>query len=470
MKHGLIKSFFIGVRESRGERFSTLLGYFFPELVTNILLYSLPTLVDARFISLLASTPTYAALAASNTFLHLVLKMAEALSVSTVILVGVHNGAGDFVQAGRSLRDSFWTTILSGVSIGSMLWFLAPAICTWYELASDVTGHCVPFLRLRAIGVTLMFIYFACVGFLRGIKDTRTPMRLYILGTVVFLICDYPLIFGTPYTPALGLNGSAIASILQYGTMLSAALFYIIFNPTLRQYQIVLYKGIASFAEVTRLIRLSIPVVIDKTTMAASYTWLCKMMSSVGTCGVAAFYTVKEMERLALLPAIASAQIITFLVSNSIGAGEWDVIRVNIKKMLFIALIVFGLVITVILLFPTYIVAIFDRKGDFTCLAARALPILSLFGIFDVLQLVLAGALRGAGDVTMVMVTRLVICVGVFGPLAWLCAHVPVEGEFVRFVLVFSSFYFGSALMSFIYIYRFRTGRWSRVLRSQGLL
>src|SRR5580700_10405555 len=107
MQQSLIKSFITGIREERGEQLGTLLRYFLPELITNVLLYSIPILLDMWFISSLASTPTYAALSVSNTFLHLILKIAEAFSVSTVILVGVHNGAGDLDKAGSTLRDAF---------------------------------------------------------------------------------------------------------------------------------------------------------------------------------------------------------------------------------------------------------------------------------------------------------------------------------------------------------------------------
>jgi putative MATE family efflux protein len=470
MQQSLLKSFIGGIKEPRGEKLSALVRYFLPELVTNTLIYSLPILIDAKFISLLSSTPTFAALAASNTFLNLILKLAEAVSVGTVILVGVHNGAKEYEKAGDSLRDAFWITVACGLSFGTILWLGAPALYTWYGLAPEVIQLSVPFMRLRAVGVALMFIFFGCVGFLRGIKDTRTPMRLYILGTIVFLCVDYPLIFGTPWTQGFGLNGSAMATITQYGVMLCAAVWYIMRSPVVARYKINLLQNISSVSEVVRLIRMTIPVLIDKATMAASYVWLCKIMASVGTCGVAAFYTIKEMERLVLVPAVASAQVITFLVSNSIGAGHWDVVRANIKKVLFITLVVVFVLITISLIFPKAIISFFDRKGDFTCLAAQALPILSIMGIFDVLQLVLAGALRGAGDVNMVMFTRLVICIGFFGPVSWFCSYIPVDSEFMRFMLIYSSFYCGSALMSLVYIYRFRSGGWTSALRREGLV
>ena len=69
------------------------------------------------------------------------------------------------------------------------------------------------------------------------------------------------------------------------------------------------------------------------------------------------------------------------------------------------------------------------------------------------IQLVLSGALRGAGDVRTVMIVRMVICLGYFVPGSYLLVYyLPIENEVPEFVLVYGSFYAGNALMSIIYI------------------
>ena len=62
----------------------------------------------------------------------------------------------------------------------------------------------VPYLQLRAISVFFQSIYFAFVGFLRGIKRPRVPMYVYIVGAIVFLFFDYGLIFGRFGLPQMG--------------------------------------------------------------------------------------------------------------------------------------------------------------------------------------------------------------------------------------------------------------------------
>ena len=87
---------------------------------------------------------------------------------------------------------------------------------------------------------------------------------------------------------------------------------------------------------------------------------------------------------------------------------------------------------------------------------------LSVLVFFDLLQLILSGALRGAANVNAVMWVRLAVCVFYFMPVSWIIAHMPLERLTLKFLLVYSSFYIGSALMSVIYVYRFRGERWQK--------
>ncbi len=461
MKKGLLESYMAGITdETHGESYGTLLRYFFPEFITNLLLYSMPFWLDAVFIASLSSTSTYVTLGVTNNFIHLFIKIAEALSVGTLVLSGQFNGMSAYKNAGRTIRDAFWVTCIVGFMFASFLYFGAPFIYRWYGVSDDIIHLGVPFLRLRAIGVLCMFVYLALVGFLRGIKNTRTPMKIFIVGTIVFGFFDYILIFGKFGFSPLGLQGSAIATLLQYCTMTIIALGYILFNAKNRKFGIALFSVFKDVSYVKRLILLSWPVFIDKATMALAYIWLGKMIVPMGTCGVAAFCVIKDMERFAFLPAIAFAQVITFLVSNDFGTKNWEGIKSNIKKVIFLASLMVFTILLIVSLNSTLIVSIFDKKGEFTVLAARAFPLLSLLVFFDLVQLILSGALRGACNVRIVMKVRFIICLCYFVPLSYLISHWHIQNQLIKFVLIYGAFYLGNALMSIIYINRFRGERW----------
>ena len=129
MKKGLLASYVAGITDlAHGESYSAILRYFYPELITALLLYSMPFWLDAYFISHLQSTQAYATLGITNNLLHLVVKVAEAFAVSTIVLSGRFNGLGDYKHAGRTLRDAFWVTCIIGAVIASLLYFGAHSI------------------------------------------------------------------------------------------------------------------------------------------------------------------------------------------------------------------------------------------------------------------------------------------------------------------------------------------------------
>ena len=444
----------------KGEKYSTLLRYFVPEFITNFLLYAMPFWLDAAFIGSLASTNTYATLGVTNSFLHLIIKVGEAISVGTVVLSGQFNGQNSFENAGRTLRDAFWLTTILGLTFGSVLFFGAHTIYTWYGVSEEIIALGVPFLRLRAIGVLCMFIYLALVGFLRGIKNSRAPMKIFIFGSLLFVFFDYALIFGAFGFPTLGLQGSAFATVIQYSSMMIIALGYVIFNKKNLKYSINLFSGFTDTSYVKHLLAISWPVVLDKSIMAWAYVWLGKMIATMGTGGIAAFCVVKDMERFAFLPAIAFAQIITFLASNDVGIKNWDGVKVNIKKTILLATGMVSALLVFFMYHRAYVISIFDKKGDFSTIAMQAFPVLSIFIIFDLIQLILSGALRGAGNVRIVMIVRLITCFGYFVPVSYMLSQWHIQNEALKLILLYGSFYLGNALMSIWYIKRFQSELW----------
>ena len=66
---------------------------------------------------------------------------------------------------------------------------------------------------------------------------------------------------------------------------------------------------------------------LDKSSIAIAYIWINKMISPMGKIAVASFGAIKEVERFGFLPAMAFAQIITFLASNDYGAQHFERIK-----------------------------------------------------------------------------------------------------------------------------------------------
>jgi len=281
-----------------GESYPRILRYFYPEFITALLLYSLPLLIDAYFIGHLKSTPSYAVHGVSQLFFHWITKLAEAFLVSTLILTGQFNGQEKFKQAGKVLQNSLWLMIAVGTIIASILYFGAYWLYWWYDLSEELIYVGVPFIRLRAIGIFFMFVAFSFIGFLRGIKNTRVPMYIFVLGSISFVFFDYLLVFGIFGLPEMGLCGSAVAYIIQYVVMSIAAILYMIYSPEISIYHLKLLPNISK-QKIENLLKLSWPIMVDKSIIALSYIWLLQRTASMGTHALAGSKMLRDMEQLA---------------------------------------------------------------------------------------------------------------------------------------------------------------------------
>lgn len=457
----------IGVgNQASGESYTKILKYFYPELITSFLLYSALNILDSYFIADLKMTAAYATSGVTNTLFHFITKIAEGFSIGMVVLCGQYNGIGQVSKIGKSVSDAFWTTCIVGGIIASILYAGAYIIFyTFYEIPGEMVSLCVPFVRLRAIGVFFNFISFALIGFLRGVKNTRITMYIFMLGALVFITCDWLLIYGNCGCPAMGIQGSALASVIQYSVMLAASLLYILCNKENRKYGIQLFSAL-EWSNVRNLVQLSWPVMLDKASLAVCRMWLVKMIAGMsklkGTMVLASFVVVEDMGRFALLPGLAFAQVITFLVSNDFRAQNWDNIASNIRKVLLIAAVMVASILLLFTVGARFIIQFFDKNGTFIDFAADLIPIVSVLTFFDLLQLILAAALRGATDVKKVMSVRILIGALYFVPASYMLSRLSVDNMFLKFILVYGSLHVGNLLMGIMYIVRFKSGEWKK--------
>ncbi|MGE0010104.1 MAG: MATE family efflux transporter [Candidatus Babeliales bacterium] len=458
----ILASYIAGIKDTEnGESISKILSYFVPEFITALVLYSLTYFYDSWLIAHLKSTSLSGTAGTTNTLLHVLTKMAEGFTVSTMILAGLYNGRKEDKRIGRALVDAFWVTTLAGTLVACMLFFGAYWIYYFLRVPEKMISLGTPYLRTRAVAILFMYVYFALIGFLRGIKNTRAPMMIFILGASVFMFFDYALIFGAFGLPALELQGSAVASLIQFGVMLVAAFIYIFTHKEYQKYGLSLFSDIGDWSRIKDLLRLTWPVMLDKVTFAMGYLWLAGMINPMGKYVIASFSAIKDLERLAIMPAAAFAQVITFLVSNSYGIGDWQAIKSNLKKVVFLASIFVFAILFIFSMWPAFFIGIFDHKGKYTEFAAAILPLVSVLVFFDLLQLIFAGALRGAANVKLVMYARLGVMFLFFIPTTLFIDWLALDNVKLSFLLMYGSFYVGNGLISLVYMWRFRGQRWT---------
>ncbi|MFH1832463.1 MAG: MATE family efflux transporter [bacterium] len=437
-------------RIKEGESIAQILTYWLPEAITGLILVILPPVIDSYVISNSQSLNSYGALALATNFLYSLTKFAEAIPVASIAIIGRFNGAKEYEKCGQELGNTFWVTTLIGIIQFVIIIFAAESIYHWLGVTGEIVTIGAPFLRLKSIGILLIFSLLGLIGFMRAVKNTRMPMIINLIGIGTFIFFEIAFVLGKFGFPNLGLHGSAIATILQYGTMNAIAIGYIMYNPDYKKYFQRMFFSFFNIKRTWQLINLSWPIIVDKITFALCYPWLAKMIAPMGTTAITTFDVVKNLERCAFFPAIAFATVVTFLVSNRLGAKDFEGAKNNIKKILLMTFISAGITLTIMCVYARFFVGLFDPKNQFTDFGVAVLPMISLLVVFDIVQLIFSGALRGAGDVKSVMWVRLVVVGLFFFPSSYIAAHLPIQNHNIKFVMIYGCYYITTGIMSIV--------------------
>ncbi|MBU1008121.1 MATE family efflux transporter [Candidatus Dependentiae bacterium] len=448
-----------------GDSVKDIIKFWLPEVISQFVFIVFPLLLDSYIVAGLKSTTLYGALGTANNFIHVLLKFSEAIPIASVAIIGRLNGAKKYNKCGEELGNTFWTSTFFGVLQFILIFFAATQIYRVLGVPESMISIGAPFLQLRSFGIMLVFLSQVLLYFMRGIKNTKTPMIISLTGILSFAFFDYALVLGRLGCPRLGLHGAAIATIIQYSFVMILSLWLILSNKSYKKYFASLFIGYFTLKRSLHLLNLSWQIMVDKTSLALSYVWLFKMITHMGPAAIASFDAIKNLERFALLPAIAFAQVITFLVSNRLGAGDPEGAKSNIKKVLFMTFVATSICLLGLCLKASFFIGLFDKDvtNSFGHIAAPALVLVSALVVFDFIQLILAGALRGAGDVRTVMIVRFFSCLLFFTPIAYIISKLPITNLAVRFGLIYGTFYLNTAVIGFFFMRRIVSGKWQKI-------
>ena len=446
-----------------GDSLKSIFFYWWPEVISAAILTTLPLIIDSLLVASSQSISTFGALGAASNILALLTKLAEAVPVASIAFIGRFNGSKDFARCGEYLYNTFWITFVLSLSQFLIILFGARGIFNWLEASPKIVEIAVPFIQLKSLGIILIFSVMVFMGFMRAVKNTYMPMILNISGILAFIFFDYSLVLGKCYLPEMGLMGSAVATIIQYSLMNVLALAYILLNKDYRKYFSSFIKSFFDKFQIGQILWLSWPIVIDKTTISLSYIWLAKMIYPMGKYAIVSYNAIRNIEFFAFIPVVAAAQVITFLVSNRLGANDSDGSVSNIRKILFLSAITFIPLIVIFSIFAPVLIGAFDPKNKFTDFAVGTFLAINILAVFDALQIILAGALRGAGDVQTVMWVRFGFCFGLFVPLSYIIKSMNIENLNLKFTLIYASFFVATGFISYFYYRRLSGNLWKNI-------
>lgn len=383
-----------------------ILGLAIPAFAT-LIAEPLLVLADTWIIGHLG-TPHLGGLTLASSVLTLVVGLSVFLAYGTTATVSRRLGAGDRRGALAGGIDGMVLGVLIGLAVALVLVPAAPAVLGLFGAAPEPTALGASYLRVVAFGLPAQLLMLAATGVLRGLQDTRTPLRVVVTINLLNIALNVALVYGA----GLGITGAALGTVVSQwvGASIMAG---VVLRAARRE-------GVGlRFAPggVLAAARMGAWLVVRNATLQAALLLTTFTAASLGTASLAAHQVVATVWSTVTFALDAFAIAAQAMVGLRLGAGDESGARGVLGRVIAWG-VGFGAVIGVLL-----VLARGPLAGAFTPdpavqdAAGAALAVLAVLAPIGAIAYQLDGVLIGAGDARFLALAG-VVTTAVYAPFA----------------------------------------------------
>ena len=366
--------------------------------VASMLLMTIFSSVDAYWVGTRIGSSGLAAVTASIFWVWLIVSIAEMVSVGLTAVAARRRGEGRPAEAARVASDALVLALGLGAAVALVGLALLPLAFAAMRTPPEVTALGMRYLGTYLVGAPLIFGFFVVDAAFRAAGDTKTPFVLLSTSVAATLVLDPVLILGLLGAPALGIRGAAIA------TLTTRSVVFVIGLVLLRRRGMIAF-GAPRGAPIRAILRVGLPTAATGVAFALIYVVIARVATPFGTPALAALGIGHRVESWLFMVGVGVAAAVAAIVGQSLGAGDaaraeragW----VSVGYVSAVGVVVFLAQI----LFAPHMAGLFTNDPLVVAEGAHYLRIAALSQLFVTSEIVLEGALGGAGATLPPMVT-----------------------------------------------------------------
>ena len=318
-------------------------------------------------------------------------------SIGAEIIIARRNGEKEYKETG----NIFYHGIFFLLALCFVIILLSEAVSPWLMsriIASDhVREAAVGYIRFRLPGLFCAYMTGMFRAFYIGTTQTRTLSLNSIMMVLSNVVFNWFLIFGHGGLPAMGIRGAAIGSTLAELVSLIFFLVYTIRRTDYRKYGLDHFKGF-SFRKLENILSVSVWTMILN--VVSLSTWLIFFVSieHLGERYLAVSNIIRSISGLLWMVMMAFASTCSALVSNLIGSGHSDSVKMLIRRILKITYGVTAVMVVLIVGFPEAVIHIYTDIPDLVEASKPSLWVLCASYVVTVPANVFSQAVAGTGN------------------------------------------------------------------------
>jgi putative MATE family efflux protein len=385
-------------------------------MILEMATQSATQIVDTYWVGKLGSA-ALAAVTISITLRWVINSLANGLGIGGMAVVARRIGAHEKTRADHATWQAVLLAILVSLALGALGTLVAAPTLRILGADADVLAMGVSYLRILFDGLFTLVLIFVINSLLRGAGEARLALWVLVLSQGLTIVLEPLLIFGWGPFPALGVNGSAWASVLGFG--MGALLQMGILLSGRARIAINVRNLWPDLPLMWHIVKIALPSTIQMTLRSTSRLAVLAIIGLYGTFATAGFGVANRILLIALIPGFGLGNATATLVGQNLGAlrprraerSAWWVTAYNASLLTAFALVFFA--------FAGPFVAFFDATPEVVGLGSQCLRIVAPSLVFSAVGVVLARGFDGAGNTVPAMFVNLLTLWGMEVPLSY---------------------------------------------------
>ena len=313
-------------------------------------------------------------------------------------------GARDDPAVARGIQRGVIIALMIGVP-ATLLLLPADLFMSLARQPPEVIPHAAVYALRLAPGVLPFFFFIVLRQSLQSMHLTGPIMVAIIVANLVNAALNWMLIFGNLGAPAMGVAGSAWATTISRWVLLLLVLS--LTWTKLRPHLLPLRPEIFQWKPLGRMLRLGLPIGCQYTLEFGAFAFVALMMGWLGTREMAGHQVAINLASLTFMVPLGIGSAAAVLVGNAVGRRDPEGARRSARTALICSTAFMSMTALVFLLVPGVLARLYTGDMVVLAVAVSLIPIAGVFQVFDGLQAVGAGVLRGLGDTRAPMIINI---------------------------------------------------------------
>jgi MATE family multidrug resistance protein len=366
------------------------------------------------------SVDALAAASIGNAFVYFTLLASNGLLMGIDPIVSHAHGRRDGRTAGIALqRGLVLAVLLSGVLAAA--WSQAPAVLALLRQEPRLVEAAGHYVHVQIPSIVFFLAFGALRQQLQGREIMRPAMWATLIANASNALLNWVLIFGHLGFPALGLEGAGIATAVNRVVMFGLLVWFVRAADLLEGAWVPWSREAFDRRGLLHILHLGWPVSLQMALEILAFSGSTLVAGWIGAAAIAAHQVTLNFAALSFMMPLGISQAAATRVGNLLGAREPDRAQRAAWLALAMGAGVMSVSAVVFVTFRGQLPRVLTNELDVVALSASIFPIAAAFQIFDGVQVVGCGILRGMGRTRPVAWFNLVAYWGVGLPLGvWL--------------------------------------------------